>query len=285
MAKLPKRFIDRVQGRLKGYQVIAASHRKRDVSEADTVTVVKDVLSDIFGYDKYAEVTSEHQIRGTYCDLAIQIEGKVRFLIEVKGAGSTLGDAHLRQAVNYGAHKGVEWIILTNAVEWRFYRVIFAQPISWDEITRFCLPELNPRSEADLEKLFLLAREGLPSDAINAYHQQQQVLNPFVAAQVVLSEPVIGAVRREFRRLFPEVRVEPADIADLLANGVLKRDVVDGEKVKDAKLRLRKAGQRIERASRKADAVATAAGGEPNVDQAPPAPSPLAGEGGREAAG
>jgi Uncharacterized conserved protein len=256
MAKLPKKFCDRVQATLKRYQTIATSHRSRDVSEADTVTVVKDMLADVFGYDKYLELTSEHQIRGTYCDLAIEIEGKVRFLIEVKGAGCTLNDSHLRQAVNYGAHKGVEWIILTNAYEWRFYKVLFEQPISWDEITRFNLPELSPRSQADLERLFLLAREGLPSDAINAFHQHQQLVNHFTVAQIVMSEPIMGSVRRELRRLFPELRVDVEDVADLLVNGVLKREVVAGDKAEDAKQRLKKASQRLQRATKKvAEAV------------------------------
>lgn len=89
MAKLPKKFTDRVRARLKHFQTIAVTQRARDVSEADTVTLVKDVLAEVFGYDKYAELTSEHLIRGTYCDLAVQTDGTVRFLIEVKSAGST----------------------------------------------------------------------------------------------------------------------------------------------------------------------------------------------------
>ncbi|MDB5437842.1 MAG: hypothetical protein JWM33_269 [Caulobacteraceae bacterium] len=180
MAKLPKKFIDRVQARLKPYQAIVVSHRTRDVSEADTVTVVKDVLADVFGYDKYAELTSEQQIRGTYCDLAVQIDGKIRFLIEVKGAGSTLSEAHLRQAVNYGAHQGIEWIILTNAVEWRFYKVTFAQPISWEEITRICLPEINPPAR----------RPGapVPAGARGPAHRRHQRLPPASAG----GEPVHG---------------------------------------------------------------------------------------------
>lgn len=251
MAKLPKKFVDRVSAKLKGYQNIVVSHRTRDVSEADTVTVVKDVLADVFGYDKYAELTSEQQIRGTFCDLAIQIEGKVRFLIEVKSAGSTLSEAHLRQAVNYGAHHGIEWIILTNAVEWRFYKVIFAQPISWDEVTRLCLPDLSARNESDLERMFLLAREGLPSDAISAFHQHQQMVNQYTVAQLVQSAPVLAVVRKELRKLFPDIRVDEGDLADILANGVLKREVVDGEKVEEAKIRIKKATQKLARAEKK----------------------------------
>ena len=251
MSKLPKKFCDRVQAKLKPYQAIVTSHRQRDVSEADTVTVVKDVLADVFGYDKYAELTSEQQIRGTFCDLAVQIDGKIRFLIEVKGAGSTLSEAHLRQAVNYGAHQGIEWIILTNAVEWRFYKVIFAQPISWEEITRFNLAELNPRAPADLDKMFLLAREGLPSDAISAFHQYQQILNHFTVAQLLISEPIVAGVRRELRRLFPELKVDAEDITDLIVNGVLKREVVDGDRVQDAKQRIKKAEQKRQRTLQK----------------------------------
>lgn len=257
MAKLPKKFTDRVAAKLRGYQAIVVSHRSRDVSEADTVTVVKDVLADVFGYDKYAELTSEQQIRGTFCDLAVQIDGKVRFLIEVKSAGSTLTEGHIRQAVNYGSHHGIEWIILTNAVEWRFYRVTFAQPISWDEVTRLNLPDLNGRNQGDLERMFLLAREGLPVDAISAFHQHQQMVNQYTVAQLVQSPPALAVIRRELRRLFPELKVDDSDLADILANGVLKREVVDGDKVEEAKVRIKKAGQRLARADKKAASTST----------------------------
>ena len=61
--KVPKRAHDRLVAGLKRYQPIVSKLRERDISEADTVTVIKDMLSDIFGYDKYTELTSEQQIR------------------------------------------------------------------------------------------------------------------------------------------------------------------------------------------------------------------------------
>ena len=69
--RIPKRVQDRLVAGLRKYQPIVRRLRERDISEADTVTVIKDMLSDIFGYDKYNELTSEQQIRGTFCDLAI----------------------------------------------------------------------------------------------------------------------------------------------------------------------------------------------------------------------
>jgi len=252
MTKLPKKFTDRVRAKLKHYQSIAETQRARDVSEADTVTLVKDILADVFGYDKYSELTSEHQIRGTFCDLAVQTEGAVRYLIEVKSAGSSLNDNHLRQAVNYGAHKGIEWIVLTNAVEWRFFKVKFAQPIDWEEVVRICLPDMNARSEDDLQKLFLLAREGLAADAITSFHQQSQLFNAFTVAQITMSEPVIGLIRRELRKAFPELKVDVEAIGDLMRSQVIKRELVDGDKAAEARDRLKKAAQRAQRAAKRA---------------------------------
>ena len=97
--KIPKRVIERFS-HIKGFQAIAASHKARDVSEADTVTLIKDILCNVFGFDKYNELTSEQQIRGTFCDLAVKIDGKIRYLIEVKAAAVDLNETHLRQAIN-----------------------------------------------------------------------------------------------------------------------------------------------------------------------------------------
>lgn len=43
---------------LKRLVPIILQQRAKDISEADTVTLVKDVLADVFGYDKYAELLS-----------------------------------------------------------------------------------------------------------------------------------------------------------------------------------------------------------------------------------
>lgn len=81
MARIPKKVINRISSKLKLYQDIVANIRSRDVSEADTVTVIKDIMSNVFGYDKYLELTSEQQIRGTYCDLAVRLDGKIHYLL------------------------------------------------------------------------------------------------------------------------------------------------------------------------------------------------------------
>lgn len=254
--KIPKKAHDRLVAGLKRYQPIVGKLRERDISEADTVTVIKDMLCEVFGYDKYTELTSEQQIRGTFCDLAIRVEGKISYLAEVKSAGTTLNENHLRQAVNYGAHQGIEWVILTNAIEWRIYRIKFGQPIDWSEVYNFDIVKLSARSMDDLGKLFLLCRESISSDALAEYHRQAQIVNRFVIAELLQSDAVVGVLRRELRRLFDTVRTSEEELRIILTNDVLKRDTLDGDPPKAAKALVKKA---VTVLAKKANAKAAAA--------------------------
>ena len=119
MAKTPRKVADRIGKHLTTFQRVLKDARDRDVNESDTVTIIMDMLGTVFGYDKYADITSEQAIRGTYCDLAVKLDGSVNFLIEVKAIGLTLRENHLRQAIGYGANHGVPWIVLKARGEFR----------------------------------------------------------------------------------------------------------------------------------------------------------------------
>ena len=110
MAKIPTKVQERIVASLKRFQPILSSAKARDVGESDTVTIVTDMLAEVFGYDKYSEITSEHAIRGTYCDLATKIDGQLSMLIEVKAIGLDLKDSHVKQAVDYAANQGTDWV-------------------------------------------------------------------------------------------------------------------------------------------------------------------------------
>jgi hypothetical protein len=249
--KVAKKTHDRVLSGLKRYQPIVRKLRERDISEADTVTVIKDMLCEIFGYDKYAELTSEQQIRGTFCDLAIRVEGKIYYLAEVKSAGTNLNDNHLRQAINYGAHQGIEWIILTNAIDWRIFRIKFGQPIDYEEVFAFDIGQLSTRSSDDLAKLFMLCRESISSDSLAEYHRQAQILNRYVVAEILQSDTLVATLRREIRRLFDGIKVSDDELKTILSNDVLKRDTIDGDPPKVAKATVKKAVSALARKAAK----------------------------------
>ena len=240
---------DRLVAGLKKYQPIVRRLAERDVSEADTVTVIKDMLTDIFGYDKYTELTSEQQIRGTFCDLAIRVDGKVHYLAEVKSAGTSLNENHLRQAVNYGAHHGIEWILLTNGIIWKVYRIKFAQPIDWDEVYSFDMGAISSRSADDLSKLAMLCRESVATDALQSFHKQAQILNRYVISELLLSDALVGCLRKEMRRLFDGLKASDEELRILLTKDVIKRDTLDGDQPKAAKALVKKAVATVTRKS------------------------------------
>ena len=250
MAAIPARVANRMGAGLKRFQPILAAARTRDVNESDTVVIVTDLLQEIFGYDKYSEITSEHMIRGTFVDLAIKIDAALQLLIEVKAIGLDLKDSHVKQSVDYAANHGVEWVALTNGVTWRVYKVFFKKPIEHELVLEFNLCELNHRNQDHLELLWLLAKESWQKARLGEYHSQKQALSRFSLAALILSEPVLDVIRRELRRNSPGVKIELEEIQEAIRNDVLKREVLEGEQAEVARKQIARASKRTLRSAK-----------------------------------
>lgn len=245
MANVPNRVAERLTAGLKKFQPILASARSRDVGESDTVTIVVDMLADIFGYDKYSEITSEYAIRGTYCDLAIKIDGALQSLIEVKAIGLELKDAHVKQVVDYAANQGVDWVVLTNGIYWRVYKIAFSKPIDYELVVEIDICKLSPKSEKDVESLFLYCKEGWIKSVLGDYHSQKQALSRFFLGAMVLTDPVLEVVRRELRRVSPDVKINIDEIRSVLTNEVIKREVLEGEKADEARKKIVRVANKV----------------------------------------
>ena len=257
---VPARVADRLSAGLKRFQPVLASAKSRDVNESDTSMIVTDILSEVFGYDKYSEITRELCIRGTFCDLATRVDGKFQLLIEVKAIGLDLKDAHIKQAVDYAANQGIEWVALTNGHIWRVFRVIFAKPIDAELVLELDLLTLSHKGSASAEMLYLLTREGMLKSGLHAHHDQVQATNKFFLSAVVLGDAVLETVRRELRRL-SDVKLDVEEIRAALRQEVIKREVVEGEKADAARKKVNRAAGKALRASR---------------DKSEPSPTPVA---------
>ncbi len=248
MATIPVKIETRIKDALKRFQPLIEQAKARDIGEADTSTLVKDILSELFGYDKYTEITAEYQIKSTYCDLALKIDGKLVLLVEVKAIGIELKEAQIKQAVDYAANQGVEWVVLTNAQTFQIYKVSFGQPISHDLLMALNFCALSHKNADDLNSLFLLSREAQGKSLLEEYLELRQALSRFCVGAVVLSEPVLSVIRRELKRISPDVRIEIEEIAQVLAQEVIKREVLEGDKAVEAKKKIAKAAAKALRA-------------------------------------
>jgi len=201
MATVPNKVKDRLIIGIKRFLPVLSSAKSRDVNESDTVTIITDMLADVFGFDKYSEITSEYIIRSTFVDLAIKLDGKLQMLVEVKAIGLELKDSFIKQAVYYAANQGIEWVVLTNGAIWQVYKVSFGKPIGQDLVLEIDFLNLKPKNSADLEKLYLLTKEGIGKSMLCDYNTQKEALSRFFISAMILSDSVLDVIRRELRRV------------------------------------------------------------------------------------
>lgn len=108
---------------------------------------------------------------------------------------------------------------------WKVFRVTLAKPIDHELVLEFSLSNLNHRNSSHVETLYTLPREGLMKGALPAFQSQQEATNKFFLSAVLFSDTVIDVIRRELRRLAPDVRTQPDEVKQALVNDVLKREV------------------------------------------------------------
>ena len=238
MATIPTKVQNRLTTGIKKFQSILKSAQTKDINESDTVTIIMDMLSEIFGYDKYSEITSEYAIKKTYCDLAIKIENKLRFLIEIKAIGLDLKTDHIKQVVDYGSNQGVDWVILTNGTNWKVFKIIFGKPVANELVYEFDFITLNPKKQADVDLLYYVSKESLGKSALEDFRLQKQTLSKFFIGQVLITEPVLDSIKKTIKKICPDVKLTSEEIKEVLILDVLKREVFDDDKSEEAKKKI-----------------------------------------------
>ncbi len=240
MATIPAKVKTRFAEGLKRYKPVLTKAEKQDLNESDTVTIVVDMLSDIFGYDKYENITSEYAIKKTFCDLAIKIENNVRILIEVKSIGTNLKDMHLKQAVDYGSNAGIDWVVLTNGETWKVYKIVFSKPVEHELVYDFKIHDLKVANKDDLSYLYMLSKEAISkkNNCLSEYHLQKKLVNPPMLAQILLCDDVLNYIKRTFKKVSADTQVSTDELHQMLRNSVIKREALEDEKAAEYKRKI-----------------------------------------------
>jgi hypothetical protein len=257
----------RISTQLKKYLTVLKAAKQRDISEADTVTIITDILADVLGYDKYKDVSSEHAIRGTYIDLVVTVDEKQRFLIEAKAINIELKDTHVKQAIDYAANEGITWVVLSNGAVWRLYCLKFGKPI--DKILVFEIDILSCDCKSDDVVCCFgnLTSEGYSKDSLaDLLLNQKQTSSKYTVAAILRSDAMVDSLRKEIRRL-SGLRLEPDYLSSLLDNEIIKRELIDSDEGGDATAYIKKLQKAFnkERAQSAAPAANPAAAPKPSA--------------------
>jgi hypothetical protein len=225
---IPKRVQDRIVTASKKYTKIIGEALKADINESNTVLIIRDMLQEIFGYDRFKEITTEYAIRSIFCDIAIKVDGVPRYIIEVKAIGTKLNENHLRQATEYCTKSNLEYVLLSNAQTWKVFQIDYNRPIKVNQVFEINWLTENLKDPGFLERVFCLCKEGISKTALSQYQEEKQATNKHLLGSIILGESVLKEIRREVKRL-SNFNVNLDDLRVIIREEVLKREVVEGE--------------------------------------------------------
>ena len=93
-----------------------------NINESNTRLVLDRIFQDVLGYS-IDEIKTEQKIQGRSADYVLAPDGQDTIVVEAKRAGVQLRQKQIFQATSYAAYSGIQWAVLTNLTEWRFYKV------------------------------------------------------------------------------------------------------------------------------------------------------------------
>jgi hypothetical protein len=217
---------DRLKTAIRRYSKPLADLVARDANEGDTRLLVTDFLCDGLGFDKYADLTTEYQVKGEFADFGVRIDRELVAFIEVKRVATKLSTRHLRQVEMYAVNEGVEWIILTNGAVWQVYHLTGGLPVAIDLALEVDLLGDEPAAHK-VNQLFYLSRESLKKRQIDELWKAKRATSPASLAQVLVSDPVAEAIRKELWRQTGH-RIDTAEIVRLISESVLRPGGLQG---------------------------------------------------------
>ncbi|MED5495304.1 MAG: hypothetical protein VYB58_06240 [Verrucomicrobiota bacterium] len=242
MVKIPHKIQERIKAALRRFKPLLKAARERDAGRADTATLALDLLSELFGYDRYTEITSELDNKESVFDFSIQTEGQPRMLVRVSPIGMAPDDRYLLATAQYAQMNGVDWIIMTNGIAWQVHHVedVGANAPETPVVLAFDLLQMQPGREAHLGTIHLLTREGHEKAGLSHFKLRLEMTNRHYLGAMVLSDAVVASVRRELQKLNPDLRVTPAELRENLAKGVLRPDIVQSNETRSLMVHLQK---------------------------------------------
>lgn len=209
---------------LRKYGRIVAQARHRGMNERDTSDIVKAMLGDMLGYDPFFDVTADSSVRGPNADYAVLVEGRLHFLLFVKGINVLPDVAQLLRLSGASTPNYAEWALLTNGEVWACYRLGVGGDRHPELVFRVRLLDTTSLEEK-AALFFLLTKEAIRQDALTEYWEQARILHPGRLASLILSSETLNLLRRELQRTV-NYRIDQHTLYEFLMREVLRPEAL-----------------------------------------------------------
>lgn len=182
-----------IKSKMKPFLSQIAASRANSINESSTRLILDRIFQDVLGYS-IEEIKTEQKIQGRAADYVLSPNGRDSIVVEAKRAGVPLRAKQIFQATSYAAYSGINWAILTNLVEWHFYKVSTV-----DKVDPHLLFTIDMTQDLDNETIYNLmliskfgvARKGL----IDKVWLKKVSLRVETLIGAILNDEVISKIR------------------------------------------------------------------------------------------
>jgi predicted type IV restriction endonuclease len=188
-----------------------------DANEAETRRRLERIFVDVLGYDEWKDLTREKSVRGAgdteHVDFAVKIEREFKFFVELKRVSAVLAPKHLKQAVRYAIDSGINWVVLTNSVQWEVYHIEYGKPPKHAMVLNFDF--LKDDIGLLVKKMPLLSKKIVKRGGLDNLWSKTKSLSVGNLLKAILADDSIRAIRRNIRKE-TEVSVSVEEIVSAL---------------------------------------------------------------------
>jgi hypothetical protein len=187
----------------------------RKIGEQNTKATLIDLVLEALGWDVRDpdEVYREYKptTRDSPVDYALTILRKPRLFVEAKGLGETLSDRKwIAQVLGYATVAGVEWCVLTDGDEYRFYNA--TAPLDAEE-KLFCRVRLTADEPGEAAKtLTLISRRNMEENILDvlwsAHYVDRRVKHALQDMFSTVDRSLVRVIRQRAPTLSPKDIVE-----------------------------------------------------------------------------
>ena len=193
-------------------------YRNRRIGEQNTKASLIEPLLEALGWDirDLDEVHREFKAnrKDKPVDYALKLLRKPRLFIEAKGLGEVLADRKwVSQVLSYATVAGVEWCVLTDGNEYRFFNATAAVDADEKLFCRVVLADDSPQTVA--QALNLISRDNLEENLLDVFWTAHFVDRRVKSSIEEMLDTAHRGLIRLIRKRVPEL--SPRSISDSLA--------------------------------------------------------------------
>jgi len=106
---------------------------------------------------------------------------------------------------------------------------------------------LKLKNQNDIDKLFILCKEGIRKNAIDEFSEHRLVVNKYFVGAILQSDFIMESIKRELRKINQSIKPENEEILSIIKNDILKRELLDSPEAIDSLDKYNKVLKKIDR--------------------------------------